>query len=59
MGKQARLKALRKFIRDHAKKENTTPQDVSATILSNTDKGNRSTDENIAAWYFIRKGFVK
>lgn len=56
MGKQARIKSLRKFIKDHAKKQGTTPQNVAATILSNSDGGNRSSDSNIAAWYFIRKG---
>ena len=59
MGKQARIKSLRKFIKDHAKKQGTTPQDVASTILSHSDKGNRSTDQNIAAWYFIRKGFAQ
>jgi hypothetical protein len=60
MGKQARVRSLRKFIKDHAKANSTTPENVAATIkAADHSSGNRSTDEKLAVWYFIKKGILQ
>lgn len=57
MGKQARLKALRTFIRDHAKANNKTPLEVAQHVWSNEPKKTRRNDDSQqAVWYFLRKG---
>ena len=57
MGKQARTRALRRTIKDLAKEKNTTVRQISEVVYSNAGNSKRASDEALAAWYFIKKGF--
>jgi hypothetical protein len=59
MGKQARTRALRRTIKDLAKEKNTTVRQIAEAVYSNAGHSKRSSDEALAAWYFIRKGFMQ
>ena len=59
MGKQARTRALRRMIKDLAKEKDTTVRQIAETVYSNSGHSKRASDEALAAWYFIRKGFTQ
>ena len=47
------------MIKDLAKEKDTTVRQIAETVYSNSGHSKRASDEALAAWYFIRKGFTQ